>query len=188
MDAATRASLPIRHAKFVVVSGPPGSGKTTLAQALAPALELPLLAKDTIKQALMTVLPVPDVETSRLLGSASTAALLAVAGETSGAVLESVWYPDRSLSGLRRLPGAIVEVFCRCDPAVARRRYAERSGSRAAEHFDEQRAAAELWNDEVGEPVAGGWPVIEARTDDRIDIAELALRVQAAFDAAGRAI
>jgi MoxR-like ATPase len=74
---------------FVVVSGPPASGKTTLARAIAPALGLPLIAKDTIKQALMTVLPVPDIETSRIVGSASVAALLAVAAETAGAVLES---------------------------------------------------------------------------------------------------
>ena len=51
---------------FVVVSGPPASGKTTLARTIAPALDLPLIAKDTIKQALMTVLPVPDIETSRI--------------------------------------------------------------------------------------------------------------------------
>jgi hypothetical protein len=42
---------------FVVVSGPPASGKTTLSRAIAPVLGLPLIAKDTIKQALMTVLP-----------------------------------------------------------------------------------------------------------------------------------
>jgi hypothetical protein len=75
---------------FIVVSGPPASGKTTLAQALAPAAGLPLIAKDTIKQALMGVLPVPDVAASRVVGRASVAALLAVAAESGGAVLESV--------------------------------------------------------------------------------------------------
>jgi predicted kinase len=50
---------------FVVVSGPPASGKTTLARTLRPALGLPVMAKDTIKEALMTVLPVPDVPASR---------------------------------------------------------------------------------------------------------------------------
>jgi len=47
---------------FVLVSGPSASGKTTLAQAIASDLGLPLIAKDTINQALMTVLP---VQTSR---------------------------------------------------------------------------------------------------------------------------
>lgn len=51
---------------FVVVSGPPASGKSTLAPGPRPGeLNLPLLAKDTIKGALMSVLPVPDVEASR---------------------------------------------------------------------------------------------------------------------------
>ena len=112
---------------FVVVSGPPASGKTTLARAIAPALGLPLIAKDTIKQALMSVLPVPDIETSRLVGTASVAALYAVAAETAGAVLESVWHRSRALADLRGLPGNIVEVFCRCDSSIAARRYALRA-------------------------------------------------------------
>src|SRR5262249_21574382 len=100
---------------YVVVSGPPGSGKTTLARQIAPALGLPLLAKDTIKQALMTVLPVPDVETSRLVGRASVTALLAVAAENAGAVLESVWHRSYAVTDRGRRRGSMVEVFCRCD-------------------------------------------------------------------------
>jgi predicted kinase len=140
---------------FVVVSGPPASGKTTLARAIAPALNIPLIAKDTIKQALMTVLPVSDIEASRIIGAASVAALLAVARDTRGAVLESVWHRSRALDDLRRLPGRVVEVFCRCDPRIAAQRYALRTGTRDAGHFDAERTIEELWNDEVAQPVAG---------------------------------
>jgi len=169
---------------FVVVSGPPASGKTTLSRAIAPALGLPLIAKDTIKQALMRVLPVPDIAASRLVGAASVAALLAVAAETSGAVLESVWHRSRAQADLRLLPGPIVEVFCRCDPRIAAQRYAMRAGTRAAGHFDAQRTAAELWNDEVARPVAGGWPVIEISTNEPVDAGPLTVRVRAAARAA----
>lgn len=170
---------------FVVVSGPPASGKTTLARAIAPALGLPLIAKDTIKQALMTVLPVPDIETSRIVGTASVAALLAVAAETAGAVLESVWHRSRALADLYVLPGTIVEVFCRCDPEVARQRYVLRAGTRAAGHFDADRSIEELWNDEVAGPVAGGWPVIEIGTNSPVDVRSLMVLIHGAANKVG---
>jgi predicted kinase len=74
---------------FVIVSGPPGSGKSTLAQHLAHRLVLPLFAKDTIKEALMDALDVPDVATSRRLGAAAIETLLALARANGRGVLES---------------------------------------------------------------------------------------------------
>jgi predicted kinase len=171
-----------RPSLFVVLSGPPASGKTTLARAIAPALGLPLIAKDTIKEALMTVLPVADPEASRQIGAASVAALLAVASQTSGAILESVWHRSRAVSDLRELPGHVVEVFCRCDRRIAEERYRARAGTRPAGHFDAQRTTGELWNDEVAMPVAGGWTVIEVRTDGPVDPGPLVRRIRAVAD------
>ena len=161
---------------YVIVSGPPASGKSTLAAALAPELDLPLLAKDTIKDALVDVLGAPDVARSRELGRAAVHALLAVARTSGRGVLESVWH-GYARAPLAALPGPTVEVFCRCDPDLLRARFRARSARRGAGYFDRQRTAAELWNAEVGAPVAAGWPVLEVDTGRPVDVAVLARRV-----------
>lgn len=166
---------------YVVVSGPPGSGKTTLGRQLATELHLPLIAKDTIKQALMSVNEVPDVAGSRLVGRASVAVLLAVAEDVGYGVLESVWHRSRAISELRRLPGSIVEVFCSCSRSVAEDRYRARSGSRTCGHFDDERLSTEIWNDEVAAPVGGGWPVLEVDTNREVDLKATADLVRQAF-------
>ena len=160
------------EAVYVVVSGPPASGKSTLAPVLARELGLPLVAKDTIKDALMSVLPVPDVEASRQLGRAAVAAMLAVATDSPiGAVIESNFYRSVAVQSIRELPGTVVEVFCRCPKAVALERYRGRAGSRHTGHFDGDRHVDELWNDEVAEPVAAGWPLLEVNTAQPLDLA-----------------
>ena len=170
------------HPTYVVVSGPPASGKSTLAPVLAREFSLPLLAKDTVKDALMSVLGLTRIEESRQMGRAAIAVLYALATTSPpGAVVESVFYRGVARDELNRLPGPIVEVFCRCDRVTAERRYRERAGSRHGGHFDEQRTSAELWNDENSEPVAGGWPVVEVDTTRFVDVARLTRRVRSAF-------
>lgn len=92
---------------FVVVDGPPASGKSTLAPQLAQALGLPLVAKDTIKDAFMAVLPPADVDASRQIGRAAVEALLAVAAQSPiGAVLECNFHRSQAADELSRLPAA----------------------------------------------------------------------------------
>jgi predicted kinase len=167
---------------YVIVSGPPASGKSTLAAALASALDLPLLAKDGIKDALVDALGAPDVARSRELGRAAVQVLLAVARTSGRGVLESVWH-GYAREPLAALPGPTVEVFCRCNPEVLRARFRIRSARRGAVYFDRQRTAAELWNAEIGAPVAAGWPVLEVDTGVAVDVAALACRIG---DGAGR--
>ena len=167
---------------YVVVSGPPASGKSTVAPVLARRLGLPLVAKDTIKDAMMRRLPVPDVETSRQVGGAAVAVMLAVAAESPvGAVIESNFFRSKAIADLTALPGHVVEVFCRCRRDVAAARYAARAGTRAPGHFDHDRHPDELWNDEVSEPVAGPWPLIEVDTDRPVDVEFLLVAVRTAM-------
>jgi len=81
--------------RVVLVNGLPGSGKTTLAEALAAALAAPLLSKD--KEALAGTLP-PQGATPELGGIAMDT-LWALARATAGmVVLESYWFRPRDLT------------------------------------------------------------------------------------------
>src|SRR6185312_1931048 len=64
---------------LVVVTGMPSSGKTTVAEALAYDLRLPLVAKDEIKESLYDTLGAGDVSWSGRLGGAAYGILFALA-------------------------------------------------------------------------------------------------------------
>jgi predicted kinase len=160
---------------YVVVTGPPASGKTNVSRLLADEMSLPLLAKDTIKGALIECLGARDAEASRRLGRAAVGALLAVADEVGCGVLDSVWVDrERSLERLKRLPGPVVEVFCRCDVQLMERRYLERARDHRPGHFDLQRSREELWPESSLAPLGGPWPVIEVDTSEEITAASVA--------------
>lgn len=169
LNAGDRSHLPGNtepvRPLFVLVSGPPGSGKSTIAGQIAPLLELPLLAKDTIKESIADVLDVNDVDLSRQVGQASIAVMFALARESPvGAVLDCNLRRTRAVGDVAGLPGDVVELFCRCDWALAQQRYRERTPSRHAVHLDGARSDDDLWNSDVTEPVGGDWPVIEIDT------------------------
>ena len=155
---------------YVVVSGLPGTGKSTLAGALARELAVPLLAKDTIKEALSDSLGTGDVDWSKRLGAASTAVLVALAARQERAVLESFWDPDLARRDLRALRGTIIEVFCACSVATARNRYVRRA--RHPGHLDDQRVDDfDAWfASGRGEPLRLGGPLLEVGTDDGDDV------------------
>lgn len=155
---------------FVVVGGPPASGKTTLVAAIAPRLGLTVLAKDTIKEALMEALPPSDIDDSRRLGGASMEVLFALAAASPGAILEANWWASVAGPRIGALPGSIVEVFCRCDPQLAYQRYRDRAPDRHPGHFDSIREFSAMYPTDSCRPIAAGWPVIELDTSRPVDI------------------
>src|SRR5688572_14385966 len=127
-----------------------------------------------VKEALMDALGAPDVEASKQLGAAAIQVMLAVAAASPvGAVLDCNFRRSIAVAELRQLPGAVVEVFCRLDQDEAWDRFEERVGTRHPGHFDEERSREEAWGDEVTEPVAGGWPVLEVDTSRPVDLDEV---------------
>jgi predicted kinase len=131
-------------AQLVLVAGPPGSGKTTLATMLAADLGYALLRKDAIKEPLGDRMPPANETGSKELGLAAVAVLYALAREQlavgTPVVVDHAFH--QSLAGevvpLAEL-GATVIVHCHAPEAVLAARVAarRRAGDRHRVHFDE---------------------------------------------------
>lgn len=109
-----------RHRR-VVVSGAPGTGKTTVAAALAADLGWPLVALDDVKEALADVLGLGDEAWSFRLGDAAAEVVFRQAARFPCAVVEGWWRRERRDRALLEFAG-LLEVFCHCDPAVVEAR------------------------------------------------------------------
>lgn len=161
---------------FVVVSGAPGSGKSTLARGLAPALDLPLIEKDVIKEALADVLDAKTPEESKRLGSATMHVIFALANANRGGVLESTWIPALSRPQIEALPSPVVEVFVDVPVDEAMRRFQDRAGTRHRVHFDLEVMDRDAFA-ERGRPIGGSWPVIRVDGLADVDVESVARRI-----------
>ncbi len=168
----------------MLVSGAPGSGKTTLAEPLAAELGFALLRKDRIKETLHDALgaPVSDLAWSNRLGAAAMELLWALAADAPAVVLEANFRPRHAYerSRISALSARPVEVNCVCPPELAARRYAERAPASHPVHV-----VTRLTPDMLAEfdrPVGIG-ELITVDTTAPVDVVALAKRVLASLPA-----
>jgi predicted kinase len=129
----------------VVVTGPPAAGKSTLARELASRLRLPLIAKDTIKEALFDGLGTGDLAWSQRLGTATYLAIGALLEDAVAAgacvVTEANFVRGSDLeTRLASLPARFVQIHCSAPLDVLLERYAARE--RHPGHVDGERLDA----------------------------------------------
>jgi predicted kinase len=126
-EARPAPTLPL----LVVVTGPPATGKTTVATTLARELGLPLVAKDAIKERLYEEVGTGDREWSRRLGRATYALMFDWLAEElrcgRPAIVESNFTPAAAPAFVA-LPGhRPLRLFCTAPRDVVIERYAARA-------------------------------------------------------------
>jgi predicted kinase len=139
--------------RLVVVSGPPGAGKTTIATLLRNRLGLPLISKDAIKETVADALEFAgDRHESRRLGVATFHLQFAIVRELLSVGVSLIAEGNfRTAAWFETLPPAqIMQVHVTAAPATLRERLLERDTHRHPVHYDREAA------DEIAEAAAAG--------------------------------
>ena len=134
---------------------------------MAAALGVPLLAKDTIKEALFDALGTGDRAWSQRLGGASMEVVFALAAAAPRAVLESFWRRPFAADRLRALERPLLEVHCTCPPELSGARFRDRVRHPGHGRVGEDEVAG--WAAEAG-PLALGGPLLEVDTTTAVDV------------------
>ncbi len=181
-------SSPSRTRCFVVMSGLPASGKSTLGRELGHALGLSVIDKDTVLEELFDSQSANEPLDRNELSRNADEIFKAQVQASEGAIVISFWrrvdYSSTSGTPIGWLAdlGNIVEVHCSCNPAIAASRFAARS--RHSGHGDDLK-----YFDTIVEQLArlsllgplGVGKLVEVRTDRAMDLGNLALEIRNAF-------
>jgi AAA domain len=179
--------------RFVVMSGIPASGKSTLAKGLAQKLDLGVIDKDAILESLFDAQTEVRSTNRNALSREADEIFRKQVEKSVGAIVVSFWRrieysttsgtPTGWLSDLASI-GAIVELHCLCNPATAAKRFVERV--RHIDHGDNLRDCETIRSQferlsRLG-PLGLG-QTISVRTDREVNLEILVDQIRRAFEA-----
>lgn len=169
----------------VIVTGPPGAGKTVLGRRLSEELKIPFIGKDDVKEILFETLGWEDRQWSMRLGAASFEILFHVLerqlAAAKSAVVETAFIPHYHTARFRGLQEAYgfrpVQIVCSANDEVLFQRFTRRieSGERHPGHADHPTSydqfAERLREREYGALDSGGFLLEVDTTDfDNVDV------------------
>lgn len=123
------------RATIIVVTGLPGTGKTTLSREIAEALDIPLIAKDDIKEIMFDTIGWSDKAFSAKLAHATFGIMDYITEQHlktgSSILLESNYSPKLASNKFQKwqqlFDCAIVQIVCQTNIDVLAHRYADRA-------------------------------------------------------------
>ena len=183
------------HSTLIIVTGRPAAGKSTLAKWLSQELKLPLVSKDSIREALFDRLGWKDRKWAQKLGQASVDVMFYFARAAlevgQSIIMDNSFYPPVSNPGFQALKeqyrAESIQIVCDSDRETLFQRFKLRADSetRHPGHGDQEVLAAlyASLSDHSSQILEIGGAVIQIDTTDfeKVDYQEILKQVKEAM-------